>query len=683
MPAYGIASSQPIRRRLVWCGRIFILLLLVIIGRAAHLQLVQGERLGKRARDQYIRSIEQQPRRGAIVDARGKSLAETDEVDSVYADPSYARKLLETNTKIPVEEVAKALNLDLDFVQKKVFGSGSFVWLKRRISEKESAALRALSLKKTPFSVVKEHRRIYPQKELGAHVLGMVGFDEEGLVGAEGLEKALDEVLKGNSQAYSSFRDVRGNLVLAEPDAVKAASSGARVELTIDSFIQQTVEARLKEGFEKTKAVGAMAVVMDPRTGAILALSNRPSFNPNAPGDTFANWRNRAVTDLYEPGSVIKCFLFAGALSDGLVNPMTPIDVTGGKIQIGKKTVSDSHPPGKNVETATEVLATSSNVGTARVGLRMGAEGIVKWMRAFGFGERTRVILPGEGRGVLQDPKRMGDIGAATTSFGQGMTASALQVTTALSALANGGRLMRPYVVRKIVAENGEVILDQQPEVVREVITPEASRQITQMMVAVTTKGGTGMKAAVEGFQVAGKTGTAQKADPKTRAYGGKRFSSFMGFVPADDPRLAIYVAFDEPQFDVYGNRTVYGGSVAAPIFKDIAKAALLQLGVTPGTAPELPTVTNVKAKGTMIEERFDEDDDLPEMDEEVAASASNAPTVVPDVRNLPARSALRILSKHNFDAVLDGSGRVVAQKPEPGRTVVAGTKVHLTLETN
>ena len=680
MASYGGDSTKWIRLRLIFCGACFFGLLGGILTRAVQLQLYQGDRLGEMARDQYLRSIELEPRRGPIVDAHGKSLAVSVDADSIYVDPKQFEKLSLHDRANLERQLAKSLDLDKDAVHRHVMAGGAFSWLKRRMTPAESQLLRKLPLEKTGVATVREFRRYYPQRDIASHVVGMVGIDNEGL---DGIERMQDASLKGSSQEMSSVRDSRGRMLVEEADLPGTLPEGSTVQLTIDSTIQQAVEEALRTAMGKTKALASMAIVMDPRTGAILALANNPTFNPNAPGDMESR-RDRIVTDLYEPGSVMKCFVLAGALAEGLFTPQSPVDVSGGVLQIGRRTIHDSHKPHSNIETVTQVLATSSNVGAARIGLRLGGDKIVSTLKQFGFGERTRITLPGEGRGVLQDPKRMGEIGAATTSFGQGMTATPLQVATALSAIANDGFLMRPYIVQKVTTRTGEVLFDQPPETVRQVLTPDIAHQVREMMVAVTTDTGTGKEAAVAGFRVAGKTGTAQKADPHTRTYGGKRFSSFMGFVPAEDPRLAIYVAFDEPQ----GN--VYGGAVAAPVFREIATAGLLQLGVMPSGVDPLQPPKGAKAAAVVtkkkkepppvVEETVDEDEDVPDASDDVVASAANGASAVPDLHGLSARSALRVLGEKAFEADLEGSGHVVSQKPEPGRTALRGTRVHVVL---
>jgi cell division protein FtsI (penicillin-binding protein 3) len=678
MAGFDPHTSTRIRRRLILCGTVFVTLLVGVLARAVHLQLTLGDRLKTRAVNQYIRDVELTPRRGAIVDRQGHALATSVEADSVFVVPKVVRETKGLNVAAMESSLAKVLHLEPELVHRRMTAPGSFQWLKRRISPQESVALKSLHLDKSGIQTVREFRRFYPGKRLAAHVVGTVGVDEDGL---EGIEKQEDELLSGDSHAVRSVRDVKGNLLAEEGDLSQSSLSGARVELTIDSTIQQATEQALNQEMAVSQAIGGMVVVMDPRTGAVLALASAPGFNPNAPGDV-ANRRDRPVSDSYEPGSVMKCFLLAGAIADRLVTPETMVDVTGGQLHIGKKTIHDSHKPEHDRETVAEVLAHSSNVGAGRIGLLMGAERLTGWFRSFGFGERTGLGLPGEAHGVVANPERMGEIATATTAFGQGMTASGVQIAAALSALANDGRLMRPYVVQRVVQPDGHTLVDHKAEMVRQVVSPEVAHTVAKMMVGVVEKGGTGVKAAIPGVEVAGKTGTAQKADAITHAYGGKRFSSFMGFAPAQDPRVAIYVAFDEPQGEKYG------GDVAAPVFKSIMTAALLELGVAPSAPSPAPAATNHKAvkSAAPVEPQTEELDDgfedtTPDSgDDEPPTEGSVQASVVPDLKGCSARSSLRLLHDRSLDAVLEGFGRVVAQRPEPGKHVPPGTRVRVSL---
>ena len=678
-------SRRWIRIRLGGATALFLTAFVVVLGKAAYLQLEKGDELGELARDQYLKELELTPLRGDILDARGVPLAVSVSTQSVVLDAKTAHKPPQNGRDLPpvdeagIAKLARAIKVELAQVSRRFAQKGAFTYLKRRISPSEAEEVSQLHLK--GVSLVPEFKRFYPQKEVAAHVLGTVGVENEGL---EGVEKAQDALLKGAPRRVEGLRDVRGHVLIDSTGAESEATAGATMQLTIDSVIQQAAESALAEGASKARAKAGVAVVMDPASGAVLAMANVPTFNPNAPGDEADARRNRVVTDQYEPGSTMKCFLMAAAISEQVIRPDTIIDVTGGVLQIGKKKVRDSHPPSENQETATKVLATSSNVGCARIGMKLGSQRLIHWYKQFGFGERTQLGLPGEARGVLQNPGRMGDIATATTSFGQGLTATPLQMTTALSAIANGGTLMRPYVVSRLTRADGEVLLDRKPEAVRQVMTKEVAATVRDMMKAVVAPGGTGGLAAVPGYTVAGKTGTAQKADPITHGYGDKRFSSFMGFVPADRPRVAIYVALDEPAGDVYG------GKIAAPIFRQIAAASLQQLQVPPESAPDpvlaalekkerkkggRPSPTRVvEAEGPAFDEGF--------VDDESALSELSDPgaLLMPDLKGLSARAVLRLLGERALEAELEGSGRAVGQKPAAGSLVKAGTRVHVIL---
>lgn len=668
MAGFDALDTRGLRGRLLFCGMVFLALIAAVMLRAVQLQVLRSDELTGMARGQSERELAVKARRGSIVDSRKVDLALSVDADSVFVDPTQ----LDDEARGSADRLAKALGLKPADVEKRFERDSSFVWLKRRVSPAEGERVRALKLK--GVGVVREYRRFYPQKELGAHLLGSVGIDD---VGLEGLEREFDAYLRGAVLEMRALQDVRGKRLFMEPVVPSAALAGASIELTLDSSIQLAAETALNQAVATTGAVSGMALVMDPATGALLALANAPTFNANAPQKSDRK-RNRAVTDVFEPGSTTKAFLVAAALEDKLIREDSRVEVGDGRMTIGRKTIRDSHRPKRDRLTLSEMLATSSNVGTARLGLALGPERLVDWMKRFGFAERTGIELPGEGRGVLQDPKRMGEIGTATTAFGQGMSATPLQMVTALSVLANGGQLMRPFLVRRVVAANGEVLIDNRPQVVRQVVAPEVAQAVARAMEAVTQPGGTGKLAALPGVRVAGKTGTAQKAKVGERGYSDKRFSSFMGFAPAEAPRVAIYVALDEPSSDVYG------GIVAAPVFREIAQEALRQLGVAPSAqagntraaSPE-PSLAE-----TDFSEGFIDEGEWAALDLTVADEARTGEgMVVPDVRGLSARAALRVLGARALEVEFDGSGRVVKQRPAPGARVSSGTTVRVVLE--
>jgi len=647
------------RVRAALAGAALLLGFGVVLARAAKVQLLDRARLSRLARDQTRREIEWAPRRGPIADRRGTTLAVTQDVDSIFADP--AAFTTHRERAAAADLLARALRADRAKVLGRLAGEKRFVWLKRRVDEDTAARVAGLGL--DGVELVKEPKRFYPQRALAGHVLGFVG--EEG--GQEGLERELDASLRGKPVSVQAVRDARGATVLAQgaPDPVDL--TGATVTLTLDSAIQLTAERELSRAVASSRASAGWAVVIDVQSGAVLALASNPAFDANKPGRDPAVWRNRAVQDQLEPGSTLKSFVVAAALDAGVLDPAKPLYCENGVWERNGHLLHDSHKI--RWATPAAVLRESSNICAAKIGEALGKQRLVAALRAFGFGERTFVGLPGEARGALPDPGRMPNIAVDTVSFGQGLSATGLQTVMAMAAIANGGLLLKPFIVSKVVAPDGKVLLQRQREEVRRVLRPATAREITAMLEQVVEKG-TGMKARVSGFRVAGKTGTAQKVDPVRGGYGDKRLASFLGFLPADEPRLAILVAVDEPEGDVFG------GSVAAPAWSAIAAEALRQIGVAPDSAREEIAFASVAQ--TPDDEVSAEELELDR--EPQPASRKPDRSVVPDLTGLPARSAVRRLAEAALEPELRGSGRTVAQSPRPGAIVKRGARVRVTL---
>jgi len=647
------------RVRAALAGAALLLGFGVVLARAAKVQLLDRARLSRLARDQTRREIEWAPRRGPIADRRGTTLAVTQDVDSIFADP--AAFTTHRERAAAADLLARALRADRAKVLGRLAGEKRFVWLKRRVDEDTAARVAGLGL--DGVELVKEPKRFYPQRALAGHVLGFVG--EEG--GQEGLERELDASLRGKPVSVQAVRDARGATVLAQgaPDPVDL--TGATVTLTLDSAIQLTAERELSRAVASSRASAGWAAVIDVQSGAVLALASDPAFDANKPGRDPAVWRNRAVQDQLEPGSTLKSFVVAAALDAGVLDPAKPLYCENGVWERNGHLLHDSHKI--RWATPAAVLRESSNICAAKIGEALGKQRLVAALRAFGFGERTFVGLPGEARGALPDPGRMPNIAVDTVSFGQGLSATGLQTVMAMAAIANGGLLLKPFIVSKVVAPDGKVLLQRQREEVRRVLRPATAREITAMLEQVVEKG-TGMKARVSGFRVAGKTGTAQKVDPVRGGYGDKRLASFLGFLPADEPRLAILVAVDEPEGDVFG------GSVAAPAWSAIAAEALRQIGVAPDSAREEIAFASVAQ--TPDDEVSAEELELDR--EPQPASRKPDRSVVPDLTGLPARSAVRRLAEAALEPELRGSGRTVAQSPRPGAIVKRGARVRVTL---
>src|SRR5512137_2443435 len=633
-----------------------------VAARTVQLQILQGDRLGSMARDQYLRELTQKPRRGTITDRNGAVLAGNAEADSVFVDPRAFPAGARTRD---LARLARALQLDAKALEKKVAKGARFAWVKRRVSPAEAEQVRAMKLAGVGF--VKETRRYYPRRELAGQILGIVGDDGEGL---EGVEKAWDESLQGEAMRLPSLRDARGAHLLAAGPAPERVLEGGRVELTIDQSLQNAAERALVQTVQQARAANGMLVAVDPATGEILALATAPLLNPNAPRKE--DMRNRAVLDTFEVGSTAKAVVISRALDEGAIGPETSLFCENGKMAVGKHTIHDHKglgwvPPAR-------VMAASSNICSAKIGQRLGRERLQQAFLAFGFGERTGTGIPGEPRGQVPFPKA--DIALANQSFGQGLTATPLQITLAMGAIANRGILMKPWLVRRVVEPvSGDVLSEAVPTPVRRVVSAETAAQISLWLEGVVADAdGTGKKARLEGWRVAGKTGTAQKADGATGGYSAdKRFSSFVGFAPAEAPRVVIGVFIDEPKGEVYG------GEVAAPVFRELAEHALKARGVptTGGALAALP------APPPASDVAPDRDDGVALPTVEIAprrASPDPGAVAVPTIMGLPARAALRRLELADLAGDIRGSGRVTAQVPRAGEVVKRGTRVRLTL---
>jgi cell division protein FtsI (penicillin-binding protein 3) len=648
------------------------------------------------ARD-YLSELTLRPRRGAITDRNGNPLAASADAKSAYLDPglffqSWQEPRLKPGEKPPAEppaltaaerrqrdamlrKLARLVGQDPEaLVQRaarEAARGGRFTWIARRLLPDREKALAEWLKAERPrgVAVTAEARRYYPKLELASAVLGLVNDDDAGI---EGIELALDDRLQGTAAEVRALRDGHGGLAMAEAPASAKAREGDTVQLTLDQAIQATVERALSRAVTSSRALSGMAVALDPRTGEILALASWPVPNPNAPR-TVEQLRNHPVTDAFEPGSTVKTFSISAALEAGTLRPTDAVDCGNGVLQVGDKTIHDHAALGWTG--ASRVVAQSSNVGAARIGLKLGRERLRAGLAAFGFGEKTGVELPGESRGQL--PVAPTEVGLATQAFGQGpITASALQVTSAMAAIAAGGVRLRPHIVRRVVeAASGKVVEETRPEVLSRAVSPEVAATMTRWLAGVVEDPkGTGRRAALDGWRAAGKTGTAQKVDRVSGGYSSERhLSSFVGFAPVDAPRIVVGVFLDEPRGEYYG------GEVAAPAFKEIAEYALRVLEVQPAPATARPAAiagAPEPARG---------DDDAPAPPAVEAAAGAPAPVdgqvTVPALAGLPARVAVRTLEASGLVASLRGSGRVVEQSPPPGRAVGRGSLVRMKLE--
>lgn len=639
------------RRRVLWLGMILGSLLMLIAVRGAQLCVYPAAETLERAALQRFGVAAVQAQRGEIVDRAGNSLATSVLTPRVVADPSL---LLATDVPRVARQLADVLGVPAESLAIQLRKNKSrYEILAQRVHPAQ--AVRVSELRLPGVFVEKTYRRYYPEEQLAAQVLGYVDVDGSGM---EGVEAAVDRDLRASALLEQRRQDRQGRGVERASAAIDAGARGLTVQTTIDRQIQGFAEAALEKVMAETQPVGAVAVVVDPRTGDILAMANAPGFNPNAMSDPdIPHRRNHALRDAVEPGSVFKPFTVATALEMGVTH-LDEVIATGSGMAIGPSVIHDDHP--HPAVTVRELVKYSSNIGSAKLAMRVGADNLVASFRAFGFGEVTGIGLPREPRGRLRDPAKMRPVELATISYGQGVTATALQLAMALSAIANDGVRMKPRLISRVYDDQGVPTRVIEPEMAARVVSANTARLVAQAMETVTETGGTGTRAQVEGFRVAGKTGTAEKV--KDGVYSDARIGSFIGFVPAEAPRLVIVVMVDEPTVGVK-----YGGIVAAPAFAEIATASLHYLGVTPAAPvdgePARALVTPRQAPRDPVE----------------LVWAGGAWTV-PDLTGRPIRDILASVRGAGLKVEFSGAGLVAHQTPAPGALVAPGDVLRVEL---
>jgi cell division protein FtsI (penicillin-binding protein 3) len=558
-------KGDPYRGRRAFAGLVLMAGFLVVLCRLFTLQVLDAAELTAKAERQHRKTVALEGARGAILDRRGKVLAANMQVPSVFGVPTSLG-----NPAAVARDLARVLPVKAADIERKLRMDRSFVWLARKLDPEQGRRLETLSIE--GIGTVMEGRRFYPKGTLLSHVLGFAGMDGNGL---EGIERRYDAHLRGEKTEIVLQRDALGRPVFPTDLTDRAPEAGRTLVLTIDEVIQYIAEKELDEAVAASRAKGGVVVVMEPRTGAILAMALSHRFDPNAVAGAAADQlRNRAVADAYEPGSTMKVFVAAAALEEHVMAPGSLIYAENGAMTVANTVIHDHEKAGWI--TFAQVIQKSSNIGAVKTAQALGEERLFRYLTAFGFGQKTEIDLPGEATGLLKAPRDWGRRSLASIAIGQEVGVTPLQLVTAVAAVANGGWLMRPFLVSEIRDAEGRVVARTEPQVRRRPISPQAAMTLAHLLEGVVTQG-TGTKAAVPGFRTAGKTGTAQKIDPTTGAYSSTLLvGSFVGFVPVEDPRLAIVVTIDEPQNEGWG------GLVAAPVFRKIAEQALPYLGVTP-----------------------------------------------------------------------------------------------------
>jgi cell division protein FtsI (penicillin-binding protein 3) len=654
--------------------------MLVISARLVYLQFSQYENLANRARQQQQNSIETSPQRGELLDRQERQLARSVQTVSLFLDPDgLDSATLDRNA----QQLAKSLNLKQADLTKEFRDAAAakkrFIWIARRLDA--DVANKIVELKLPGLQTQLEPKRYYPNGSLAAHVLGYVGLDGKGLGGVE--------------QFYNAKISGEAGQLLVEKDAYGkpyesyeiASKPGQTVVLTIDQTIQYQAEQALQAAVQRAHAKSGTVIVLDPRSGEILALANAPTFDPNkvseAKPETRSNW---ALQNIYEPGSTFKVVAFSAALEKNLAKPTDHIDCQMGAITVAGRVVHDHKPFG--TLTIAEALAKSSNVAAIKLGIRVGDPTMYDYIKRFGFGSKTGIELPGETNGILRKVERWQPSSIGSIAIGQEVGVTPVQMVGAFGALANDGVRIAPHLIREVRDAGGNVVYRAQPEQ-RRVISAETAIALRGMLEGVTLNG-TAKKAQLDGYSAAGKTGTAQKIDPKTKTYSSTKFvGSFVGFAPVSNPQIAIIVVIDEPA------GAYHGGDVAAPVFREVAEQVLPTLGVMPDietkSTPDLIAQADTdperaaKAQEEQAQSEEQRKATMPTVDsnggrsgEVVYAVATKKAMLMPDLRGRSVRDVARTCAQLGLQVEAKGEGRVLKQNPSAGTEVSTGQLIYV-----
>jgi cell division protein FtsI (penicillin-binding protein 3) len=657
--------------------------MLAIGARLIYLQIEERDSLVKRAREQQQDMIGTSPWRGLVLDRAGRELARSVDTDSFFVVPGEIKNVEEMVARLASVKETDAAALTERLKQARA-ANKKFAWLARQLEVEEAEKIRALNL--AGVYSLKEPKRYYPNGTLASHVLGFVGLDEVGLAG---VEQSFNERIRGEAGKIFVETDARRR---PYSSFEVASRPGQSVVLTIDQMVQYRTEQALAAAVERAQAKSGTAIVLDPHTGEILALANAPSFDPNnARTATDAARINEALQNIYEPGSTFKIVAYSAAIEEGLVKPDDRIDCQMGSITVAGRLIHDHHAFGSL--TVADALAKSSNVAAIKLGLKLGDKRMYDYITRFGFGSRTGVELPGETAGLVRAVTRWQPSSIGSIAMGQEVGVTPVQMAAAFGALANGGVRVAPHVVREIRAADGTALFQATPEQ-RRVVSTETAHALRGMLEGVTLNG-TAKRAQLDGYTAAGKTGTAQKIDPVTKAYSKTRYiGSFVGFAPVENPAVVIIVVIDEP-LGAY-----HGGDVAAPVFREIAEQILPDLNVAPDTllksAPDLLAGSRSAAAAESLEsarqrsehETAEREATWPQVarggdaragaSEIVYAVASGRAVLMPDLRGRSVRDAARVCAQLGLQLEARGEGRAVRQEPAAGAEIEAGQVIRI-----
>jgi len=668
-PVHGVNWRRTLKQRAIVVAALVASWVAGIEARLVYLQVYRHADLTARAETQHMRTIDALAMRGDIVDRRGRVLATSVDADTVYAVPSDI-----TDAPAAVALLCRALQDCTDKERQSLVDRLSqrrpFAYVRRKVSPEQAKRVRALNLDGIDF--INESKRFYPNVQLAAHLLGYVGTDNNGL---SGLEYTYDPQIRGKSGTILIQTDAKRH---AFSRVERPPTAGATVELTIDEYLQHIAERELHDAVVENRAIGGTVVIMDPHTGEILAMANEPTFNPNAYREADeVERRNRAVQDLYEPGSTFKVVTASAAIEEKVLPIDTQIDTNPGQIRLpGRPPITEDRGHNYGVLSFTDVIVKSSNVGAIKIGFKVGTERLSRFVTAYGFGRPVSPDFPGENAGIVWRPEKWTESALASVSMGYQVGVTPLQMVAAVSAVANGGEYVEPRVIRAVYHNDRRYAV--RPKVLRRVITPDTAAALTQIMEQVVVRG-TAKRAQIDGFcstspdascTIAGKTGTASKLINGHYSHSDHN-GSFVGFVPSTNPALAMIVVIDSAK----GPNGDHGGMVAAPVFQRIAEPALRYLGVSPTINPAPPVVLAKNGEAPI-----EPTTDLTANDAKVSLVADGPPGTVPDLRGMSAREAIRRLATLGMNAHASGDGVVVSQLPEPGAALEPGTICQLML---
>jgi stage V sporulation protein D (sporulation-specific penicillin-binding protein) len=666
-----------VKKKKLYFSRAWIVYILLtvmmfaVLGKLFYLQVIKAAEL--KARGATLRGDNNQAmiyNRGMITDAQGNILAKSIPAKDIYADPKYLTtalkkkykgitdaELLEKKKAI-ADDLASILEKDSSTIFKLLSQDSSWVSLAKQVEMDKVEQIKDLDISGIGYTDI--YKRIYPAGNMAASVLGIVNMAGDGV---EGLEYSYNEELNGDQQFETEDGAVKPREALVNENV----QTGYNLTLTLDSTIQHLVERELNSIVEETQPQGAVIIAMEPKTGKILGMGSRPTFDPNNYADTRAEDRkNLAISMVYEPGSTFKIITAAAALEENKLSPTKKYNDPG-YLVVGSRTITnwDSDRKAHGVISFADGMKLSSNVVLAQVGKELGKETFYTYLKSFGFGSKTKIDIAGEEQGLLLDLKAVKDLELATMSFGQANLVTPIQLLTAVCAAANGGNLMQPYIVERITDAEGRTLHVNQPKVTRQVISPSTSKIVNEILVGVVTEG-TGSRAKIPGIEVAGKTGTAQKIDPQTGAYSSTDFIvSFVGYAPASDPKIAVLVVIDTPRSEV-----VQGGTLAGPRVKNIIQGALQYYGLA--VSSETPSsIIDTTQQEQPAKHRSSSQ-------ETTTITPGKGETVVPDLIGLTMREAGQKLGEKNLRYIFAGSGLASKQFPEPGKIVNQGDTVEV-----